>query len=438
MRFITLTTLVVLVSSAPLRAEPIELFDGKTLDGWQAVGSAKWKVKDGMIVGGQDGDPGRSGILMTKESFKDFELELEFKIDEHGKYNSGVYLRHGPGERRQRGYQVNIGRGAAEEYVGLHYKEWLDKGDEDDSIRRKLKWNQLRIRARGAHIEVWLNGQAIVDFTDPDPAPEHVAAGVIGFQTYGAEGHSGWVNFRKIRITDLGERSSATVPVPQRGMEKRHAQKVAAVAKHKYDLLLIGDSITHNFDNPRFKKVWDQFYAPRNAICLGYSGGRTENILWNLSHGELEGQSPKVATLLIGTNNCDDANYEVVHTAEEIFEGTKAIVDLLRERLPETKILVLRIFPRTNIYKKKDGSERGSAVKRRATNKKAGTMVSKLADDKQVFFLDVNEIFLRPDGSIDPALMPDLLHPSPEGAKKWAEAMEPLLAELFGDDPRSE
>ena len=90
---------VALVLSLTLAAsvEPVALFDGKSLDNWQSVGSAKWRVEDGMIVGGQDGDPKRSGILMSRQSFKDFDLELEFMIDEHGKYNSGVYLRHGQG-----------------------------------------------------------------------------------------------------------------------------------------------------------------------------------------------------------------------------------------------------------------------------------------------------------------------------------------------------
>ena len=97
--------------------------------------------------------------------------------------------------------------------------------------------------------------------------------------------------------------SFAAIPVPQGGMEKRHAEKVAAIKGHAFDLLLIGDSITHNFDNAAYKAVWEQFFAPRNAIGLGYSGGRTENTLWNLANGELEGQSPKVAVLLIGTNN---------------------------------------------------------------------------------------------------------------------------------------
>ena len=229
---------------------------------------------------------------------------------------------------------------------------------------------------------------------------------------------------------------SAVVPVPQPGMEKRHAEKVEAIKAHRFDLLMIGDSITHNFDNREYKAVWDQFFAPRNAICLGYSGGRTENTLWNLMNGELEGQSPKVATLLIGTNNSDDANYPAVHTPEQIFEGTSAIVKLVREKCPATKILVLRIFPRTNVYKKPDGTERGSAQRRFATNERAGELVASLADNEHVFFLDVNRVFLNADGSIAPKLMPDLLHPSPEGALAWARAMEPTLSRLFGDQNR--
>jgi lysophospholipase L1-like esterase len=230
--------------------------------------------------------------------------------------------------------------------------------------------------------------------------------------------------------------NSAIVPVPQGGMEKRHAEKVAAAKAHAFDLLMVGDSITHNFDTPAFQPVWQQFFAPRNALNLGYSGGRTENTLWNLMNGELEGQSPKVVTLLIGTNNSDDANYRVVHTPEQIFEGTAAIVKLLREKCPAAKILVLRIFPRTNVYKNPLGIERGSAEKRFATNQRASELCAQLADNEHVFFLDVNHVFLRPDGTIDPKLMPDLLHPSPEGALAWAKAMEPTLSRLFGDANR--
>jgi lysophospholipase L1-like esterase len=231
---------------------------------------------------------------------------------------------------------------------------------------------------------------------------------------------------------------SPVFPIPQHDAEKRHATKIEAVKAHKYDLLLVGDSITQNLEKPEYKPVWERFFAPRNAIDLGYSGARTENILWNLTNGELEGQSPKVVTLLIGTNNSDDANYPVVHTAEQIAEGTAAIVKLLRERVPDAKILILRIYPRTNVYRKPDGKERGNAEQRSTKNQRAGELVARLADDKDVFFLDLNHVFLRLDGSIDPQLMPDLLHPSPEGALAMARAMEPTLARLFGDEPRVE
>jgi lysophospholipase L1-like esterase len=226
-------------------------------------------------------------------------------------------------------------------------------------------------------------------------------------------------------------------PLEAKGWSKRHDEKVAMLRQHKYDLLLVGDSITHNLDNPPFKAVWDQFYAPRNAIDLGYSGERVENILWNLQNGELDNQSPKAVVLLIGTNNTDDANYKDIYSPEDVARGTGMIVKLLRDKLPDTKILLLRIFPRQNRYwkDKEKTVERGSEEKRWGANLRASELASKLADDKSVFYLDVNHLFLRLDGSIDPALRPDLLHPSPQGALLWARAMDPLLAKLMDDKP---
>ena len=223
--------------------------------------------------------------------------------------------------------------------------------------------------------------------------------------------------------------------IQQPGTAARHAAKVAAAKAGNHDLLLVGDSITENLDKPAYKDVWNHYFAPRNALDLGYSGGRTENILWNLQNGELDGQSPKAITLLIGTNDTDDANYPVAHTPEQVAEGTAAIVKLLRERCPDAKILLLRIFPRTNIYKNKDGSERGNSTKRFEANLRAGELVAKLVDDQHVFFLDVNHVFYKLDGTLDAALLPDLLHPSPAGAVEWAKEMEPVLASLIGDKP---
>ena len=186
------------------------LFNGRDLEGWKSIGTAKWRVEDGVIVGGQDGDPKRSGLLATTEQFRDFELKLEFMIDEHGKYNSGVYLRNDPGNAGRTGYQVNIGRGAAEEYcAGLFTDRWLAKGDEHDTIRKKLDWNQLHIIARGGHIQVTLNGVQVVDYTDPNPPAKFLQKGAIGIQTYGAEGHPGWVKFRRLEIRELDSSKAA-------------------------------------------------------------------------------------------------------------------------------------------------------------------------------------------------------------------------------------
>lgn len=203
---------VVLASCArtPVPAPPASadgwraLFDGRTLDGWRPVGTAVWRVEDGVLVGTQDGDPKRSGVIETQDVFRDFELALEFMIDEHGKYNSGVYLRNAPGSRGRTGYQVNIGRAAAEEFCGgIFTDRWLAKGDETDAVRKPLDWNRLQIVARGGHVVVTLNGVTVTDYSDPAPDPGFLAAGAIAFQTYGAEGHSGWVKFRNIRIRPL-------------------------------------------------------------------------------------------------------------------------------------------------------------------------------------------------------------------------------------------
>ncbi len=213
--------------------------------------------------------------------------------------------------------------------------------------------------------------------------------------------------------------------LPKASPSSRHNQKVAAVAKEKFDLIMVGDSITNNFDSPAYQPVWNQFFAPRHAINLGYSGYRTENILWNLQNGELDGQSPKVITLMIGTNNVDEKNYPTRHTAAQLAGGVEAIVNVMRQKCPAAKILLLRSF--TGSY---DGP---NPTSHRAILNRASDLFMKLADGHQVFYCDVNHVFLNLNGSIRHELMPDYLHPNAAGAKLWAQAMEPLLSTLMGD-----
>lgn len=216
--------------------------------------------------------------------------------------------------------------------------------------------------------------------------------------------------------------NTAIIPEPRTPQiwADRWQQKLARVKQGDIDLILVGDSITHNWDNPENAAVWSSYYEPRKAVSLGYSGARTENILWMLQNGEIDGIAPKAAVVLIGTNNTDYRHYPSTTTPEELAAGISSVIKTLRSKLPATKILLLRIFPREDMPKAGDVCT------------KASVLAAKLADNKNIYYLDINHIFLKPDGTIDAALMPDRLHPNSVGHLLWAQAMEPVLQKLMG------
>lgn len=199
----------------------------------------------------------------------------------------------------------------------------------------------------------------------------------------------------------------------------RHEEKLAALKTvEKVDLLMVGDSITHGWESGG-KPVWEKFYAKRNAFNIGFSGDRTEHVLWRLQHGTVKGISPKLAVIMIGTNNTGHRQDDPKDTAA----GVEAIVKELQKQLPETKILLLAIFPRGA-----DGTD-----KLRQINEATNKLVAKFADDKKVFYLDINSTFLEAEGVLPKSIMPDLLHPNEKGYGMWAEAMEPTIAKLLGE-----
>jgi lysophospholipase L1-like esterase len=202
------------------------------------------------------------------------------------------------------------------------------------------------------------------------------------------------------------------------GWMKRHESMNERIKKGNVDLLMIGDSITHAWEKEG-KEVWKKYYEKRNAVNLGIGGDRTQQVIWRLENGNIEGISPKLAVLMIGTNNSR------LDTPEDIAAGVKAIVEKLRTQLPEMKILVLAIFPR--------GENDNNRL--RKVNNKTNEAIAKFADDKMVFFLDINEKFLTPEHILSKEIMPDLLHPNEKGYEIWAEAMEPTVAKLLGEEP---
>ncbi len=215
---------------------------------------------------------------------------------------------------------------------------------------------------------------------------------------------------------------------------ERHRAVLEAVHNHpETDLLLIGDSITNNYDKAKlpdenFQPTWKQFYEPRNALNLGFSGDQTQHVLWRLDHGEVDGLHPKAVVLLIGTNNTGVGE----QTAEQAEVGIDAVVANLERRLPQTRILLLGILP-SAISEKKTAADR--AVNRYLANC--------YGENPRVTYLDIGSIFyskgvLRSAIFYDPRLPQhgSPLHPDTVGQRRMAEAIEPTLARLMGEDPR--
>lgn len=210
----------------------------------------------------------------------------------------------------------------------------------------------------------------------------------------------------------------AVTPVPREGnWVKRHESFNERVKQGNVDLVFIGDSITQGWEG-NGKEAWQKSYGKRNAVNLGIGGDRTQHVLWRLDNGNIEGIKPKLAVLMIGTNNSNGKD----NTAEEIADGIKAIVARLKAKLPETKVLILAVFPRGPMPNPQ-----------REKNAQASELASKVADGKQVHYLDIGPKFLTAEGGLDKEIMYDFLHLTPKGYQIWADAIEPKVAELLGE-----
>jgi lysophospholipase L1-like esterase len=217
-----------------------------------------------------------------------------------------------------------------------------------------------------------------------------------------------------IAIPACAQGPATVVPKPREGAPaEMHKSFLVLAKKGHIDLLFLGDSITQGWSG---NTIWQRHYDPRHAANFGIGGDRTENVLWRIQNGELEGIAPKVAVLMIGTNNIH------ADTPDEIAQGIKSILAEIRSRLPKTKILLLGVFPRSP--KPDEARKRIDAV---------NDKIARLDDGAYVRYLDISKSFLNPDGSISPEIMPDYLHLSTKGYRIWAEAMEPTLWKMLDE-----
>ncbi|HEX3860165.1 MAG TPA: GDSL-type esterase/lipase family protein [Stellaceae bacterium] len=161
-------------------------------------------------------------------------------------------------------------------------------------------------------------------------------------------------------------------------------------------ILFLGDSLTRKWD----QALWDRFFAPSGALNLGVNGDKTENLLWRLQNGNLNGQHPTAVVLLIGTNDIGRNRAATV-----IAQGIRDILTLLRERLPATRILLLGVLPRSA----SPGSRRRMQVA--AVNH----LLQTCEDREYVFYADLGDTLLDADGRLSPEISFDGVHLSAQG-----------------------
>ena len=216
-------------------------------------------------------------------------------------------------------------------------------------------------------------------------------------------------------------KSVALTPVDRKDewWQKRFVEKNEQLKKGDAELLLIGDSITHGWDNAGAKEAREKYLDCWKWVNLGFSGDRTEHVLWRLENGPMDAVKPKAIMLMIGTNNIGHGS----SAPKDAADGVQAIVKKLGTLYPEAKILVLNVFPRDE---KPDGNGR------KQINEINALLPELLKDQKNVTLMSINAAFLDADGTLPKSVMPDFLHPQAGGYMTWGGLVHPVLKLMLG------
>jgi lysophospholipase L1-like esterase len=177
------------------------------------------------------------------------------------------------------------------------------------------------------------------------------------------------------------------------------------------DVLLVGDSITIQWG-----ASWAKQFPERKAVNIGIGGDKTQNVLWRLDHGGVDGLQPKAIVLMIGNNNMFFTPETGVAAAAQ---GVKACLANLREKFPEADVVVAKILPchapKVRFYEDI-----------LLTNAEIDKL--KLDADPKVKVLDLTQDFLNADGTIKADLFTsDKIHMSLAGYEAYANRLKPLL-----------
>ncbi|MBC8138575.1 MAG: hypothetical protein H8F28_22065 [Fibrella sp.] len=185
----------------------------------------------------------------------------------------------------------------------------------------------------------------------------------------------------------------------------------------KPDVVFLGDSITQGWKDAG-KMEWEKRFAPLKAVNAGIGGDKTNEILWRIKDGLLDGLSPKLIVLAIGVNNMWRNEFGNTRIAE----GIETCVKAIQEKTPRAKILVLGIFP------SQEAADNGMRSAIKQINSETKKRVSGM---KNVRFADFGDKFLAPDGTLRKEIMPDFLHANEKGYAIYADNLEPIVKEML-------
>ena len=286
---------------------------------------------------------------------------------------------------------------------------WCDFSDKfldaQGRLSRELMPDLLHPNARG--YEIWVS--AVLPLIDAvlQAAPDEVIPSV-------------WPSYPRGYVYEGPMAAQPATCFPKgnwwdtRCLEKRN--EIVDNGSVEYDVVMVGDSITHRWEREggEGRELFAELKKTYRILNLGYGGDRTEHVIWRMENGELEGYRAKLFTLMIGTNNRD--------APADIAAGVRRILDVIRAKHPESKIVLMPIFPR------------GATAddKNRQRNEKVNSIIKGYPDGKDVIWLDFNKNFFNAEGKLTKEVMNDLLHPNEKGYQIWLDAILPVFKEICG------
>jgi lysophospholipase L1-like esterase len=228
------------------------------------------------------------------------------------------------------------------------------------------------------------------------------------------------------------ERADVAMPRTDENSRKVHEQLLAKRKAGQIDVYFVGDSITRRWgtSDEQWKDLlanWNANFKGWNAANFGWGADRTQNMLWRLQQGELDGVNPKIVVVMAGTNNVGNATPigDAEQRAADVAAGVGALVREIRKRAPRATIVLTGITPRN------DNLEVMPVINL------ANRHIGKLADGKSIRYININEQLAFPDGRLREGMAYDGLHLTPQAYQHWANALKPIFTEILGP-PASE